>query len=32
MAAKRGSLKGGWYHGKGIRIDRYGEVFEGEFW
>jgi len=28
----KGSFKGGQYNGKGILIDRYGEVFEGEFW
>ena len=28
----KGSFAGGQYHGYGNLIDRYGEVFEGEFW
>lgn len=28
----KGSFKGGQYNGYGILVDRYGEVFQGEFW
>ena len=28
----KGSFAGGQYHGYGILVDRYGEVFQGQFW